>query len=87
MMKFNDLKPKIIALATEHSDIEILQLYGSYAKGTFYADSDIDLAVVFKHWQEDIVEPRLKSELLAIEWQQELGLKEAVISFSLQSPF
>lgn len=72
--------PKIIALATEHSDIEILWLYGSYAKGTFHAGSDIDLAVVFKHWQEDIIERRLKSELLAIAWQKKLGLKEADIS-------
>jgi len=72
--------PKIIALATEHSDIEILWLYGSYAKGTFHAGSDIDLAVVFKHWQEDIIDRRLKSELLAIAWQKKLGLKEADIS-------
>ena len=80
MVNFNDLKAKIIALATEHSDIEVLWLYGSYAKGTFHEGSDIDLAVVFKHWQEDILERRLKSELLAIEWQKELGLKEADIS-------
>jgi predicted nucleotidyltransferase len=80
MINFNDLIPKIIALATEHSDIEILWLYGSYAKGTFHAGSDIDLAVVFKHWQEDIIERRLKSELLAIAWQKKLGLKEADIS-------
>jgi predicted nucleotidyltransferase len=80
MMNFNDLKSKIIALATEHGDIEILWLYGSYAKGTFHAGSDIDLAVVFKHWQEDIIERRLKSELLAIEWQKELCLKEAELS-------
>ncbi len=80
MMNFNDLKTKIIALATEHSDIEVLWLYGSYAKGTSHAGSDIDLAVVFKNWQEDIIERRLKSELLAIEWQKKLGLKEAELS-------
>jgi len=79
-MNFNDLKPKILALATENSDIENLWLYGSYAKGTFHAGSDIDLAVVFKHWQEDIIERRLKSELLALEWQKKLGLKEGDIS-------
>jgi len=80
MINFNDLKPKIIALAIEHCDIEVLWLYGSYAKGTFHASSDLDLAVVFKHWQEDIIERRLKSELLAIEWQKALGLKEAELS-------
>jgi len=80
MVNFNDLKAKIIALATEHSDIEVLWLYGSFAKGTSHAGSDIDLAVVFKDWQDDIIERRLKSELLAIEWQKELGLKEAELS-------
>ncbi len=79
-MNFNELKPKIMALAKQHDDIEILWLYGSYAKGTFHAGSDIDLAVVFKSWQEDIIERRLRSELLAIEWQKELGLKEGEIS-------
>lgn len=79
-MNFNDLKPKIIALAKQHDDLEILWLYGSYAKGTFHEGSDIDLAVVFKSWQEDIIERRLKSELLAIEWQKELGLNEGEIS-------
>jgi predicted nucleotidyltransferase len=79
-MNFNDLKPKIIELAMHHCDIEILWLYGSYAKGTFHAGSDIDLAVVFKDWEEDIIERRLKSELLAMEWQKELGLKDGDIS-------
>jgi predicted nucleotidyltransferase len=79
-MNFNELKPKIIELAKQHDDIEILWLYGSYAKGTFHAGSDIDLAVVFKSWQEDIIERRLKSELLAMAWQKSLGLKEGDIS-------
>ena len=80
MMNFNDLMPKITAMAAEHTDIEVLWLYGSYAKGTFNEGSDIDLAVVFKDWQENIIERRLKSELLAIEWQKALALKEADIS-------
>ncbi len=79
-MNFIELKPKIIELAKQHDDIEILWLYGSYAKGTFHAGSDIDLAVVFKSWQEDIIERRLKSELLAMAWQKSLGLKEGDIS-------
>jgi len=79
-MNFNDLKPKIVDLGAQHSDVEILWLYGSYAKGTFHSGSDIDLAVIFKDWQEDVIERRLKSELLAIEWQLELGLKNGEIS-------
>ena len=80
MINFNELQPKIITLVASHSDIEVLWLYGSHAKSTSHAGSDIDLAVVFKHWQEDIIERRLRSELLAMEWQEELGLKEGELS-------
>ena len=79
-MNFNALKPIIIKLAEDHEDIEVLWLYGSYAKGTAHSGSDIDLAVVFKRWQDDILERRLKSELLAIQWQQALGLEEGDLS-------
>ncbi len=79
-MTFEQLKPKILTLAEQNDEVEILWLYGSYAKGTYHANSDIDLAVVFKSWQSDIIERRLKSELLAIEWQQSLGIKEGALS-------
>jgi len=79
-MNFNIIKPRIIELAKQHGDIEVLWLYGSYAKGTAHEYSDIDLAVVFKYWQENALERRLKSELLALEWQQKLQLKEGELS-------
>lgn len=79
-MNFNAIKPTIITLAEQDNDIEVLWLYGSYAKGTAHAGSDIYLAVVFKSWQDDIIERRLKSELLAIKWQKTLALKEGELS-------
>jgi len=80
MMNFNSIKPRIIELAKQHDDIEVLWLYGSYAKGTAHEYSDIDLAVVFKSWQENALERRLKSELLALEWQKQLQLQEGELS-------
>lgn len=79
-MNFDSIKPRIIELAKQNDDIDILWLYGSYAKGTAHDQSDIDLAVVFKSWQEDALERRLKSELLAIEWQKQLQLNEGELS-------
>ena len=69
-MNFEKLKPQILKLAQEDDDIEVLWLYGSYAKGTAHEHSDIDLAVVFKKWVDDVIERRLRPELLAIEWQK-----------------
>jgi len=79
-MIFEQLKPQIIQLAKEDQDIDLLWLYGSYAKGMAHEDSDIDLAVIFNTWEKDIVERRLRSEILAIEWQNRLNLNEAELS-------
>ena len=79
-MNFEQLKPQIIQLATENKNIEVLWLYGSYANERAHENSDIDLAVVFKTWEDNIIERRLRPELLAIQWQNQLNLKEGELS-------
>jgi len=80
MINYQKIETKIIQLAKENADIELLWLYGSHATGTAHDNSDIDLAVIFKTWEKDIVERRLRPELLALEWQQQLNLKEGDLS-------
>ncbi len=80
MIDFEQVKLQLIELSQANSDIEVLWLYGSYAKGTAHSGSDIDLAVAFKGWQKDPIQRRLRSELIAIDWQQALSLKEGAIS-------
>jgi len=79
-MSFEQLKSKIIQFAQDDENIELLWLYGSHAKGTAHKNSDIDLAVAFKKWEKDVMERRLRPELLAIEWQNKLKLKEGELS-------
>jgi len=79
-MNFQQLKPKIIQLAHANSEIELLWLYGSYAQGSAHKNSDIDLAVIFKCWEKDPLERRLRPELLALEWQQLLQIPENKLS-------
>ena len=79
-MNFEQLKNQIIRLAQADAAIELLWLYGSYAKGYAQAHSDIDLAVVFKTWEPDIIERRLRPELLALNWQSQLNLSEKQLS-------
>ncbi|MFT6924996.1 MAG: putative nucleotidyltransferase [Psychromonas sp.] len=79
-MNFKKLKPQIIKLAEADDDIELLWLYGSYAKGCAHEHSDIDLAVVFKTWVDEVIERRIRPELLAIEWQKKLNLQEGDVS-------
>ena len=79
-MNFIQPIPQIVQLAKENQDIELLWLYGSHAKGSAHKNSDIDIAVVFKVWEKDVIERRLKPELLAIEWQNKLKLSEGKLS-------
>ena len=79
-MNFIQLIPKIIQLAKDNNSVELLWLYGSHAKGTAHENSDIDIAVVFKSWEKDVIKRRLRPELLAIEWQNKLSLSEGDLS-------
>lgn len=79
-MNFKQIKPRLIQLARENNNIELLWLYGSYAKGSAHEKSDIDLAVAFASWESDIVERRFRPELLALDWQNKLNLKEGQLS-------
>ena len=79
-MNFIQPIPQIVQLAKENQEIELLWLYGSHAKGSAHKNSDIDIAVVFKVWEKDVIERRLKPELLAIEWQNKLKLSEGKLS-------
>ncbi len=79
-MNFNALKTQIIDLAQTNDAIELLWLYGSQAKGKAHKNSDIDLAVAFKVWEQDPLERRLRPELLALDWLHQLNLSEGQLS-------
>lgn len=69
------------ALAATHSEVVTLWLYGSQAKGTASEHSDWDLAVAFDPVKlEDVLDNRLRAELLAMDWQRALGLSEGKLS-------
>jgi predicted nucleotidyltransferase len=80
MNTFEQLKQKIISLASSDAEVDALWLYGSHAKGNAGPDSDIDLAIIFKSRIDDIFDRRLRPELLAIEWQALLTLPENGLS-------
>ncbi|HSP56794.1 MAG TPA: nucleotidyltransferase domain-containing protein [Halomonas sp.] len=70
---------ELITLAEAHEDIAALWLYGSRARGDHGTDSDYDLAVAFTDWLISPLERRLRPELLALDWQRQLGLPEGKI--------
>jgi predicted nucleotidyltransferase len=76
-----DLLSKIAELADNDSDIAVVWLYGSRAKGNAHASSDYDLTVAFNRFiKDDPIEKRLRPECLALDWQQALGLHDFQLS-------
>lgn len=79
-MTFEMTLQQIMQLAESDATIDALWLYGSHAKGNASAYSDIDLAVIFNSHLDNILDRRLRPELLALEWQNQLQLPENGLS-------
>jgi len=73
---------RLNTLAKAESDISVLWLYGSRARGTYSAQSDYDLAVAYDTFLSDPLEARLRPELLALEWQNKLGIELSVLDIN-----
>ncbi len=73
---------KIKKLAASNADVDVLWLYGSRARSQAQENSDYDLAVAFKNYVKDPVERRLRPELLALEWQKQLGFDLSIIDIN-----
>lgn len=80
-MKADEILSKIKILATNDKEIDIVWLYGSRAKNQVHENSDYDLAVAYHNPRNtDALAKRLRPEVLAIEWQQSLGLADGMLS-------
>lgn len=62
---------QVIRLAEKDSNIAVLWLYGSRAKGTQQIGSDYDFAIAFNQFPDDDWQRRLQPELLCQKWQDE----------------
>ena len=72
---------QLATLAAIHLEVAVLWLYGSRAKGNAEPHSDWDLAVAFDPVKlPDMLDNRLRPELLALDWQRALGLAEGQLS-------
>ena len=70
----------IVSLAKVDDSIEAMWLYGSRAKGNASKESDYDLAVLFRQFEQNPLQRRTRPECLALDWVQSLGLPEGKIS-------
>ena len=72
----------IVQLAKQNSEVEVIWLYGSRARGSANTESDYDLAVAFKTYIKEPVECRLRPEMLALEWHGKLNIPLSIIDIN-----
>ncbi len=58
----------------------MLWLYGSRANGSYRDGSDYDLAIAFNDFSLSATDRALRPELLALEWQEKIGMPDHSIS-------
>lgn len=69
---------QVVKLVEQDSNIAVLWLYGSRAKGTAQDYSDYDFAVAFNKFPQDDWQRRLQPEMLSQKWQD--SIQNAAIS-------
>ena len=71
---------RIIQLICEQAAVDAIYLYGSRAKGYAREDSDWDIAVLFTHFEPDILERALKPQRLEAELERQcLDMEVSVV--------
>jgi len=81
MADSTELRQQLVQLAAAAPEVVVLWLYGSRAKGHAAEHSDWDLAVAFDPVKlPDVLDNRLRPELLALDWQRRLALPDGKIS-------
>lgn len=75
------LLKQIKLLAENHSDIQVVWLYGSRANDRFSEHSDFDLAIAFKNFDLSITDRYLRPNELAIDWSNGLNIAPELLSF------
>jgi len=72
-----DIVKKYVEKVCENYKIEAIILFGSYAKGTEHADSDIDIAVITNDFSNDIFDEELN--LKKLRWEIDLRIEPHLI--------
>lgn len=81
MSEGSALRQQLVQLAVGDPAVQVLWLYGSRAKGHAAEHSDWDLAAAFDPVKlPDLLDNRLRPELLALAWQRQLGLPDGKLS-------
>ncbi len=71
---------QVVEMAFSLDDIEVMWLYGSQAKGTSHAQSDIDLAIAFKDFSLSELDRKLRPQEVSLIWSDQLNFADGKLS-------
>jgi predicted nucleotidyltransferase len=80
-------QPQIVTqlkqLASAEKELVVMWLYGSRAGDMAHENSDYDLAVAFNKPLANVLDNRLRPEVLAIKWQEILAVDISILDINL----
>ena len=71
---------ELVSNAEGNTDIEVMWLYGSRARGTDLEHSDFDIAIAFKNFGLSTIDKVLRPQLLALDWAELWQVSEDLLS-------
>jgi len=82
-MNSSKILSEIKTLASENQEIIVAWLYGSRTRNTAHEQSDFDIAIAFEKPINNVLDNRLRPEVLAIQWQQSTGANISILDINL----
>ena len=82
-MSTTKILSEIRTLASENQEVIVAWLYGSRARNTAHQKSDFDIAIAFEKPINNVLDNRLRPEVLALQWQQSTGAKLSILDINI----
>jgi predicted nucleotidyltransferase len=82
-MTQQEITEQLKSLAANNPELVVIWLYGSRARNTAHPKSDYDLAVAFDKPLQDVLDNRLRPEVLAIKWKEILDVDISILDINI----
>ena len=82
-MTQQEIVQQLESLAANTPELVVMWLYGSRARNSAHPKSDYDLAVAFDKPLHNVLDNRLRPEVLAIKWQEVLDVDISILDINI----
>ncbi len=82
-MTQQEILQQLKSLAADDPELVVIWLYGSRARNMAHPKSDYALAVAFDKPLRDVLDNRLRPEVLAIKWKEVLDVDISILDINI----